>query len=102
MLHAPDVYMEKLAIGPGYKKGVVTLTMTPSERVSALAAAQGCSTQDITVCVLERPRHERNIGIYRKQWNRSIYLSVAVSTCRITSYNVCYTKLLRSSRPTTR
>ena len=58
MLHAPDVYMEKLAIGPGYKPGTVTMTMTPSERVSALAAAKGVSTEDITVCVLERPRHE--------------------------------------------
>ena len=58
LLHAPDVYMEKLAIGPGYRPGVVTMTMTPSERVSALAAAKGVSTEDITVCVLERPRHE--------------------------------------------
>ena len=57
MLHAPDVYMEKLAIGPGFKRGTVTLAMTPSERVSALAAAKGCSTTDITVCVLDRPRH---------------------------------------------
>ncbi len=58
LLHAPDVYMEKLAIGPGFKTGTVTMTMTPSERVSALAAAKGCSTEDITVCVLDRPRHE--------------------------------------------
>jgi len=58
LLHAPDVYMEKLAIGPGFKPGTVTLSMTPSERVSALAAAKGCSTEDITVCILERPRHE--------------------------------------------
>ena len=58
LLHAPDVYMEKLAIGPGHRPGTVTLAMTPSERVSALAAAKGCSTNDITVCVLERPRHE--------------------------------------------
>ncbi len=58
MLHAPDVYMEKLAIGPGFRNGVVTLDMSPSERVSSLAAAKGCSTKDITVCVLERPRHE--------------------------------------------
>jgi fructose-1,6-bisphosphatase II / sedoheptulose-1,7-bisphosphatase len=61
MLHAPDVYMDKLAIGPGYRTGVVTLDMSPSERVSALAAAKGCSTNDITVCVLERPRHEAMI-----------------------------------------
>jgi fructose-1,6-bisphosphatase II / sedoheptulose-1,7-bisphosphatase len=58
MLHAPDVYMDKLAIGPGYKPGVVTMDMSPAERVSALATAKGCSTSDITVCVLERPRHE--------------------------------------------
>ena len=57
MLHAPDVYMEKLAIGPGYRTGVVTMDMSPAERVNALAAAKGCSTNDITVCVLERPRH---------------------------------------------
>ncbi len=65
LLHAPDVYMEKLAIGPGFKPGVVTLTMSPSERVSALAAAKGCSTEDITVCVLERPRHEEMIAEIR-------------------------------------
>ncbi|MFN3663472.1 class II fructose-bisphosphatase [Yoonia sp.] len=61
MLHAPDVYMDKLAIGPGFRTGVVTLDMSPAERVSALAAAKGCSTNDITVCVLERPRHEAMI-----------------------------------------
>jgi fructose-1,6-bisphosphatase II / sedoheptulose-1,7-bisphosphatase len=61
LLHAPDVYMEKLAIGPGYKTGTVTMNMSPSERVSALAAAKGVSTENITVCVLERPRHEEII-----------------------------------------
>ncbi|MDA0923974.1 MAG: class II fructose-bisphosphatase [Proteobacteria bacterium] len=65
MLHAPDVYMEKLAIGPGFRAGVVTLAMSPSERVSALAAAKGCSTTDITVCVLERPRHQAMIDELR-------------------------------------
>ena len=65
LLHAPDVYMEKLAIGPGYKTGVVTMTMSPSERVSALAAAKGVSTEDIMVCVLERPRHEALIAEIR-------------------------------------
>tara|TARA_R110002051_G_scaffold63765_4_gene116040 strand:- start:1904 stop:2866 length:963 start_codon:yes stop_codon:yes gene_type:complete len=58
MLHAPDTYMDKLAIGPGYAQGVVSLDMTPSERVAALAKAKGCSAANITVCVLERPRHE--------------------------------------------
>ena len=65
MLHAPDVYMEKLAIGPGFRAGVVTLDMSPSERVSALAAAKGCSTTDITVCVLERSRHQAMIDELR-------------------------------------
>ena len=65
MLHAPDVYMEKLAIGPGFKAGVATMDMSPSERVSALAAAKGCSTEDITVCVLERPRHDEMIAELR-------------------------------------
>ncbi|MBJ2151564.1 class II fructose-bisphosphatase [Paracoccus sp. IB05] len=58
LLHAPDVYMEKLAVGPGYRPGVVTMDMSPSERISALAASKGVSTEDITACVLERPRHE--------------------------------------------
>jgi fructose-1,6-bisphosphatase II / sedoheptulose-1,7-bisphosphatase len=58
LLHAPDVYMEKLAIGPGYPVDTVTLDMTPVERVQALARARGCAPADITVCVLERPRHE--------------------------------------------
>ena len=58
MLHAPDVYMEKLAIGPGYPVDTVTLNMNPAERVEALAKAKGCHASDITVCILERPRHE--------------------------------------------
>ena len=58
LLHAPDVYMDKLAIGPGYPVDTVTLDMTPVERVQALARARGCAPADITVCVLERPRHE--------------------------------------------
>ena len=65
MLHAPDTYMDKLAIGPGFRTGVVTMDMSPAERVSALAAAKGCSTEDITVCVLERPRHEEMIAEIR-------------------------------------
>ncbi|MEM7632757.1 MAG: class II fructose-bisphosphatase [Pseudomonadota bacterium] len=65
MLHAPDTYMDKLAIGPGFRTGVVTMDMSPAERVNALAAAKGCSTDDITVCVLERPRHEEMIAELR-------------------------------------
>ncbi len=65
LLHAPDVYMDKLAIGPGYAPDVVSLEMSPGERVEALAAARGCAPADITVCVLERPRHEAMIGELR-------------------------------------
>jgi fructose-1,6-bisphosphatase II / sedoheptulose-1,7-bisphosphatase len=65
MLHAPDTYMDKLAIGPGYEADVVTLDMTPGERVDALAKAKGCAPADITVCILERPRHEAMIAEVR-------------------------------------
>ncbi|MWD27276.1 class II fructose-bisphosphatase [Aquicoccus sp. SCR17] len=65
MLHAPDVYMDKLAIGPGYAEDVVTLDMSPGERVAALAKAKGCGPEDITVCILERPRHEEMIAEVR-------------------------------------
>uniref|UniRef100_UPI0040471891 class II fructose-bisphosphatase n=1 Tax=Yoonia sp. TaxID=2212373 RepID=UPI0040471891 len=65
MLHAPDTYMDKLAIGPGYATGVVSLDMSPRERVEALARAKGCTTANITVCVLERPRHEEIIAEIR-------------------------------------
>ena len=65
LLHAPDLYMDKLAIGPGYPENVVTLEMSPGERVQALAGARGCAASDITVCVLERPRHEAMIADIR-------------------------------------
>jgi len=65
MLHAPDVYMDKLAIGPGFAEGVVTMDMSPVERVNALAKAKGCAASDITVCILERPRHEAMIAEVR-------------------------------------
>jgi fructose-1,6-bisphosphatase II / sedoheptulose-1,7-bisphosphatase len=65
MLHAPDTYMDKLAIGPGYAEGVVSLDMSPRERVEALAKTKGCAPSEITVCVLERPRHEAAIAEIR-------------------------------------
>ncbi len=66
MLYAPDTYMEKLAIGPGYPKDVVTLAMSPAERVRALATAKGVDAHEIMVCVLERPRHEAMIQEIRE------------------------------------
>ena len=65
LLHAPDVYMDKLAVGPGYPKDVVSLDMAPAERVRALAKAGGVEPADITVCILERPRHEDLIAEVR-------------------------------------
>lgn len=66
MLHAPDVYMDKLAIGPGYAKDVIGLDMTPTERIKALAKAKGVGVSGIMVCVLERPRHEDLIAEIRE------------------------------------
>ena len=65
LLHAPDVYMEKLAIGPGFAVDTVTLDMSPAARVRALARAKGCAPEHITVCILERPRHEVMIEAVR-------------------------------------
>jgi fructose-1,6-bisphosphatase II / sedoheptulose-1,7-bisphosphatase len=57
LLHAPDVYMQKIAVGPGYKKGVVELDATPADNVKRLAKAKGVDPSAITVLVLDRPRH---------------------------------------------
>jgi fructose-1,6-bisphosphatase II / sedoheptulose-1,7-bisphosphatase len=65
LLNAPDVYMDKLAIGPGYERGLVSLDQTPSERVHAFAKAKGVKPGDITVMVLDRPRHEKLIAELR-------------------------------------
>ena len=57
LLNAPDVYMDKLAIGPGFAEGIVSLGRSPAENVKALAAAKGVSPSEIIACVLDRPRH---------------------------------------------
>ncbi|HIG22976.1 MAG TPA: class II fructose-bisphosphatase [Henriciella marina] len=57
LLHAPDTYMDKIAIGPGYEKGVIDLDATPAENIKSMAKAAGRSVESITVCVLDRPRH---------------------------------------------
>ena len=66
LLNAPDVYMDKLAIGPGYEEGLVSLNKTPTENVEALAAAKGVKPNEIIACVLDRPRHEKLIAELRK------------------------------------
>ena len=65
LLHAPDVYMEKLAVGPGYKKGVVELDASPADNVKRLAKAKGVDPSSITVLVLDRPRHADIISSIR-------------------------------------
>jgi fructose-1,6-bisphosphatase II / sedoheptulose-1,7-bisphosphatase len=61
LLNAPDSYMEKIAIGPGYPAGLVDLDASVSDNVNALAKAKGVPLAEITVCVLDRPRHARII-----------------------------------------
>lgn len=57
LLHAPDTYMDKIAVGPGLPAGIVDLDASPSENVKALAKAKGVEPGQIGVCVLDRPRH---------------------------------------------
>ncbi len=65
LLNAPDVYMDKLAVGPGLPAGVIDLDRTPTENVQAIAAAKGVQPRDIIACVLDRPRHEALIAELR-------------------------------------
>ncbi len=57
LLNAPDTYMDKLAVGPGYPKGIIDLAKSPTDNVKAVAEAKGVAPSDIIVCVLDRPRH---------------------------------------------
>ncbi|MBC6980854.1 class II fructose-bisphosphatase [Caulobacter sp. 17J80-11] len=66
MLHAPDTYMDKIGIGPGYPEGIVDLDAEPAENVLALARAKGVNVSEITACVLDRPRHADIIASLRK------------------------------------
>jgi len=65
MLNAPDTYMDKIACGPGYPAGVIDLDKTPGENVAALAKAKGVDPSEITVCILDRPRHAEIIAAVR-------------------------------------
>src|SRR5712691_1045691 len=66
LLHAPDVYMEKIAIGPGYPKGVVDLDASAEDNIRNLAKAKGVAPADITALVMDRPRHADLIAAIRK------------------------------------
>jgi fructose-1,6-bisphosphatase II / sedoheptulose-1,7-bisphosphatase len=66
LLNAPDVYMEKVAVGPGYPDGVVDLDRAPDENIRALARAKGVKPEEITALILDRPRHAGMIAAVRK------------------------------------
>jgi len=66
LLHAPDTYMDKLAVGPGFEAGVVDLDKPADENAKALAKAKGVRVEDIGVCVLDRPRHAEIIAALRR------------------------------------
>nr|PZN38076.1 MAG: class II fructose-bisphosphatase [Pseudomonadota bacterium] len=66
LLGAPDVYMQKIAIGPGYPEGVVDLDASPEDNIHALAKAKGVKPNEINVLMLDRPRHADMIAAVRK------------------------------------
>jgi len=66
LLHAPDTYMDKIAIGGGYPDGVVDLDADPRDNIKALAKAKGVPTKEITACILDRPRHTELIAKVRE------------------------------------
>jgi fructose-1,6-bisphosphatase II / sedoheptulose-1,7-bisphosphatase len=64
-LNAPDVYMDKIAVGGNLPEGVVDLDATPADNLKALAKAKGVAVSDLTACVLDRPRHAQLIAAVR-------------------------------------
>jgi fructose-1,6-bisphosphatase II / sedoheptulose-1,7-bisphosphatase len=70
LIRMPDVYMEKIAVGPGLPQGVVGLDRAPAENLAALAEAKGTSVSDLVVCVLDRPRHADLVAKVREAGSR--------------------------------
>lgn len=66
LLNAPDTYMDKIGCGPGYPEGVIDLDASPADNVRAMASAKGVEPSEITVCVLDRPRHADIIASLRE------------------------------------
>src|SRR6201746_1275889 len=66
MLNAPDTYMDKIAIGGGYKDGLIDLDAEPGDNINALAKAKGVKPGELTICIMDRPRHEALIAKVRK------------------------------------
>lgn len=66
LLNAPDMYMDKIAIGPGYPEGIIDLDRPVAEIIADLAKAKGVPAREITACILDRPRHQELIESVRK------------------------------------
>ena len=66
LLHAPDCYMQKIAVGGGYPKDVVDLDLAPEDNIARLARAKGVQPSGITACILDRPRHADLIAAVRR------------------------------------
>jgi fructose-1,6-bisphosphatase II / sedoheptulose-1,7-bisphosphatase len=65
LLFAPDVYMDKIAVGPGYPEGVIDIDATPEENIKSVAKAKGVPISEVTACILDRPRHAKLIEAVR-------------------------------------
>ncbi len=74
-LNAPDVYMDKIAVGGGLPEGVVDLDRSVADNLNALAKARGVGTADLVVCILDRPRHSELIGAVREVGARIMLIS---------------------------
>src|SRR3984885_13435164 len=74
-LNAPDVYMDKIAVGGGLPDGLVDLDATPKENLKALAKAKDVEIADLVVCILDRPRHADLIGAVRAAGARIMLIS---------------------------
>jgi fructose-1,6-bisphosphatase II / sedoheptulose-1,7-bisphosphatase len=66
LLHAPDCYMQKIAVGGGYPQDVVDLDLAPEDNIARLARAKGVAPSQITACILDRPRHADIIAAVRR------------------------------------
>lgn len=75
LLYAPDTYMDKIAIGPGYPDGIVDLDKTPAENITAMAKHKGVPVSQMTACVLDRPRHAAIIDSLRSVGARIALIS---------------------------
>ena len=65
-LHAPDVYMDKIAVGAGLPEGVIDLDNSPKVNLANIAKAKKCDISDLTVMILERSRHAKLIAKVRE------------------------------------